>query len=227
MTPHNAIAPSTLTPQPLSHESLLRNLAWRYAVKKFDATKQISAQTWDALERSLVLTPSSFGLQPWKFVVVRDRTVREKLRAASWDQTQITDASHLVVFASRTSVTREEVQRHITRIAEIRGASLDSLDAYKNMMLGFIDKPTFDSKIWATKQAYIALGWFLFAAAQLGVDACPMEGIDPAKYNEILGLTSRGFTTNMVATAGYRAADDTFASLAKVRFKDSDVVEYV
>ena len=223
-----ATSPSALSPKPIDTAALISNLQWRYAVKKFDASKKIPAATWQALEHATVLSPSSFGLQPWRFVVVNDKPLREKLKAASWNQTQVTDASHLIVFARRTKLGAEDIQRYIDSIAATRGVPAASLDGYKNMMLGFANQPGFDTALWAAKQVYIALGVFLTAAANLGVDACPMEGIDPKQYDEMLKpALGSDYTTLCVATAGYRAADDAIAGMAKVRYAVGDVVKYV
>ncbi len=211
----------------MSAEAVVGQLGWRYATKKFDANRKIPEATWAALEQALVLSPSSFGLQPWRFVVVKDPAVRARLREASWNQTQITDASHMVVFARKTRTTPEDVERYVQRILEVRKAPAAALEDYKKMMLGFVTNPNLNLDSWASKQAYIALGVFLSAAAMLGVDACPMEGIDPAVYDQVLGLPAQGYSALVVATAGYRASDDWLASLPKVRFPQADVVKHV
>lgn len=222
------IAPAAVAPKPVDPAALLSNLQWRYAVKKFDAGRKIPAATWQALEQATVLSPSSFGLQPWRFVVVHDTAIRAKLKAASWNQSQVTDASHLIVFARRTSLGAQDVQRYIDSIAKVRGVPVASLDGYKNMMLGFAQQPGFDTGLWASKQVYIALGVFLAAAANLGIDACPMEGIDPKQYDELLKpALGSDYTTLCVATAGYRASDDAIAGMAKVRYPIDDVVKYL
>jgi nitroreductase len=211
-----------------SPASIEQHLSWRYAVKKFDATKKIPAEQWALLEQSLVLSPSSFGLQLWKFIVVSDPALRAKLLPLSWNQNQVVDASHLVVFARRSSVTPKDAERLIARIAEVRSAPLASLDGYKNMMLGFVTNPQpgFDGGAWMARQVYIALGFFLSTAALLGVDACPMEGINTQGYDEVLGLGAQGYTSLCVATAGYRASDDAHAKLAKVRFPAAELIEH-
>jgi nitroreductase len=212
---------------PVSIADSVAALQWRYAVKKFDPSRTIPADTWKALESALHLSPSSYGLQPWKFVIVRDPALRQTLKAASWNQSQITDASHLVVFCSRVNLTADDVQRLIDRVAEVRGVPASALDGYKNMMLGSVTRNTPEANgEWATRQAYIALGQFLATAAHLGVDACPMEGFEPAKYDELLGLTAQGYAARVLATAGYRAADDPYAQNAKVRFPVEQVIEY-
>lgn len=215
--------------QPIAAETVLSALSWRYATKKFDPTRKISADQWATLEQALVMSPSSYGLQPWRFVVVDTPATREKLRGASWNQPQITDAARLVVFARRTTMTVQDVQKYIDRIVEVRGVPAAALDGFKNTMLGSVTTGVqgFDASAWAARQCYIALGIFLSSAAMMQIDACPMEGIETAKYDEILGLTSEGYAATVVATAGYRAADDTFATMKKVRFPLEQVIKHV
>jgi nitroreductase len=222
---------------PISESQLLSALNWRYATKKFDPVRKIPAATWSTLEQALVLSPSSFGLQPWKFIVVDDPAVRQKLAAASWGQTQPVDASHLTVFTVRQDLGEEQVDRHIARIAEVRGGTataargvtVESLAALKGMMMGSLAGAKKDGTLdsWQARQVYIALGQFMVAAAVLGIDTCPMEGIVPAQYDEILGLVGTGWTTLCVCPAGYRDAGDKYASAAKVRFPVSEVVKHV
>lgn len=215
--------------QPASPQALIDQLNWRYAVKRFDPTKKIPADTWAALEKALVLTPSSFGLQPWRFVVVVDQATREKLVPLSWKQTQPADCSHFVVFAARDTMTEHDIDRLISRTAELRGVGVETLAGYRKMMIGSLvtAAPGFNVKHWAALQAYIALGNFMTAAAMIGVDTCPMEGIEPAKYDELLGLPKEGYSTIVACAAGYRAADDKYAALPKVRFRDEEVIRRV
>lgn len=212
-----AISPNTIT----------EALEWRYATKRFDSTKKISAENWQALENSLRLAPSSFGLQPWKFLVVDDAQTRAALREHSWNQPQIIEASHMVVLCMKKNLGSKEVEQYVSLIAETRGLKVEQLADYKKMMLDFIsrDASQFDVNAWASKQLYIALGMFLQTAAMLGVDACPMEGINAAKYDEILGLSASGYGTVVVATAGYRSSQDPLAGMKKVRFQPAQVIE--
>lgn len=211
----------------ITTDHLIGQLRWRYATKQFDPAKKIPAETWAALEDVLVLAPSSFGLQPWSFVVVSDPAVREQLRAASWKQGQVVDASHLVVFAVYKENTPEQVDRHITAVAEATGQAADDprLAGLKKMILDF-SKVT-PNKEWNARQAYIALGGFMTSAALLGVDTCPLEGLDPAKYDEILGLSELGLATVVACAAGYRAEGDKYAAAPKVRFPKNEVIRYV
>lgn len=215
--------------KPVSNEIVLTQHRWRYATKKFDSARKISPEDWQALEQALVLTPSSFGLQPWRFIVVTDQRVKDQLVTASWNQRQVADASHVVVFAIRRNLGAVDIDRYVARIAEVRGVSAESLEGYRKMMLGSLTtpRPGFDVNDWAARQVYIALGNFMTTAAMLGIDACPMEGIEPGQYDEILGLAKNGYGAQVVATAGYRAADDKYAQLPKVRFAVSDVIQHV
>jgi len=209
-------------------QDLVEQLRWRYATQKFDPTKKIPAETWDALEHTLHLAPSSWGLQPWKFVVVTDPALRAQLLAASWNQKQIVEASHMVVFAYKKDLSVSHVERHIVHAAKVRGIPESELDSLKKMLVGFVGRAgkSFDINVWAKDQLYIALGCFLTAAAALGVDACPMEGIEPKKYDEILGLREEGYHSAVVATAGYRMADDKHAARPKIRFPKDEIITY-
>jgi nitroreductase len=208
---------------------VLQQLHWRYATKKFDPARTIPDETWQALEQSLVLAPSSFGLQPWKFFVVVNPELRQQLLEHSWGQTQVVDASHLVVFSIKKDVDIADVDRYVERIAEVQQTPIDQLQGLSNMIKGFLSQPPYplDINEWAKRQAYIALGQFMTCAAMLGIDTCPMEGFIPAKYDELLGLTEQGYAAVVLCPAGYRATDDRAASRPKVRFEPQDVVSYV
>lgn len=212
----------------ITGESLLQQLTWRYATKKFDPAKRVSAADWAVLEQALILTASSYGLQPWKFIVVTDPALKAKLRPASWNQSQVEDCSHLVVFTAKQEVSEADVDRFIARIAEVRGASVDSLAGYKGFMVGDLVNGARAAiiKEWAARQAYIAMGNLLTSAAVLGIDTCPFEGIEPAQYDEILGLVGSGYATVAACPVGYRAADDKYASAPKVRFQAKDVIDH-
>jgi nitroreductase len=213
--------------KPVSNEVVERQLGWRYATKVFDPAKKISEADWHTLERSLILTPSSFGLQPWQFYIVTDPDTKAKLKPVSWNQSQIVDASHLVVFAIKENLSVAEIDRYIARTAEVRGLTVESLAKFRQMMVGSLESPSFDINEWAARQVYIALGFFMASAAMLGIDTCPIEGFEPNKYDEILGLTPLGYRACVVAAAGYRSKDDRSATLPKVRFKTEDVVTHI
>jgi nitroreductase len=210
----------------IDRNQLIGQLNWRYATKQFDPQRKISTEEWAALEDALILTPSSYGLQPWKFVVVADPAVRERLVPASWGQRQVAEASHFVVFAIKKNLSEQDVDDHLGRIAEVRGVPRESLGQYRDMMVGSIVKGRDEVRRndWAAHQVYIALGNFLTSAALLGIDACPMEGIEPAKYDEILGLNKKGLSAVVAAAAGYRATTDKYSLAKKVRFSRDQVL---
>jgi len=213
---------------PITGTILTQQLKWRYATKKFDATKRIDPITWAALEESLVLTPSSYGLQPWKFLVITDPELKAKLRPVSWNQAQVEDCSHHVVFLVKKNLGLPEIEHFVDRMAEVRGVTRESLAMYRGYMVGDLAEGPRSKTIneWATRQVYIALGNFMTSAALLGVDTCPMEGLDPAKYDEILGLGDTTWATVCACPAGYRALDDKYATVPKVRFKTAELIEH-
>jgi nitroreductase len=213
----------------LSPASLLAHLQWRYATKVFDSTRIISLETWKALEETLVLTPSSYGLQPWKFFVITNHEMKSRLRSHSWNQAQVVDCSHYVVFASIKNIDEAHIDRHLDRAAKIRGLPVESLKTYRGMMVNdIVEGPRGQvCDEWAARQAYIALGNFMTAAALLYVDTCPMEGFVPLEYDKILGLEPRGLTATVCCAAGYRSASDKYAAMAKVRFDAAELIERI
>lgn len=212
---------------PVAPEVALRQLRWRYATKKFDSSRTIAPELWSVLEQALVLTPSSTGLQPWRFVVVTDPAMRQQLHSAAYNQPQILDASHLVVVCGKTPPTLADAERHVAHTAYVRGVPVESLGKFRQMVVGATNKPPELGAAWAARQAYIALGVFLTMAAMLGVDACPMEGFEPARFDEILDLKAKGVGSLALAAAGYRSPDDKYAALAKVRLPIDEVIERI
>jgi len=217
------------TSQAIDTTTLLSALHWRYATKVFDPAKKIPADIWKTLEETLVLTPSSFGLQPWKFFVITDDALRARLRPHAWDQAQVTDCSHFVVMAAELNVKEPFIDKHVSRIAEVRGMTADSLKSYREMMVGSLVTGPRSETIndWAARQVYIALGNFMTAAALLHVDTCPMEGFNPEEFDKILDLNAKNLRSVVCCPAGYRSESDKYVKLPKVRFKTEDVVEYI
>jgi nitroreductase len=201
-------------------EQLLEQLNWRYATKQFDPQRKISAADWATVESALQLSPSSGGLQPWKFIVVTDPAIRTKLLPATYGQPQIASASHLVVFASKNNFSEADVDAHLKNVSQIQGVPFEGLTPYRAMLIGGIVNSMDEAarNTWARNQTYIALGNLLASAALLGIDACPMEGFDRAQYDEILGLKAKGFASAVIATLGYRSAADKYSAAPKVRF---------
>jgi len=212
----------------MTTETVLHALRWRYATKVFDPKRKIPAEVWSALEECMILSPSSFGLQPYRFLVVQDPALREQLLPHAWNQRQIVDASHLVVFAVRTSVTEGEIDRFLDRIVEVRGVSRESLASYRSMMTGMLLDPAFRPMVvhWTARQAYLALGNLLTAAAVLGVDACPIEGFVPSEFDRILKLPEDGLTAVVCCALGYRDPNDKYARLPKVRAPREELIQY-
>ena len=209
----------------ITSQQLLDSLNWRYATKQFDPKRKINAQDWATLEAALLLSPSSGGLQPWKFIVVTDPDMRAKLLPASFGQPQITAASHLVVFASKNNLVEADVDALINRTVTTRGVPAESLATYRNMLVGGLVNSTDEPgrNAWARNQTFIPLGVLLTSAALLGIDACPMGGFDGAQYDEILGLKKDGYASAVIVTLGYRAASDKYAQATKVRFPKEKV----
>ena len=212
----------------LPPDQLLDALRWRYATKQFDATRKIPEDVWSCLEESLVLTPSSFGLQPWKFIVVANPALRAKLLPDSWNQQQVTDASHFVVLAARTDLTADDIETWVGRMAEVQGQALDAVAPLKGMIAGFAERMSVEERhAWNARQIYIALGQLMTAAAVLGIDTCPMEGISASAYDRILGLEASGYATAVACALGYRAESDKYAGMPKARFLRSKVVHHL
>lgn len=219
----NSAAAMTLSP-----DQLLDSLRWRYATKKFDVTRKISAATWDALEESLVLTPSSFGLQPWKFLVVADPGRRALLSAESWKQPQVTEASHYVVLTARTDLERKDIDAWMARMSEVQSSSLESVAPFKGVIEGFAQAMSHEARhAWNVRQVYIALGQLMASAAMLGIDTCPMEGLSATGYDHVLGLEGTGYATAVACALGYRAEDDRAANSPKARFDRSRVISHL
>ncbi len=209
----------------MKKSNIIENLEWRYATQKFDAERKVSEADFNELLEAARLAPSSYGLQPWKFVVVANPELRKKLREHAWNQPQITDASHLIVLATRTDVDENYVKRYVEEIAKQRGTTVEALKGAYDMMTGDVNSRSKDAVLeWSRHQVYIALGFLLFAAAQKRIDACPMEGFDRGKFDEVLELKKQNLASTVLFAVGYRTEDDKAAQNVKVRFDLKDVV---
>jgi nitroreductase len=212
----------------ISPNELLSALSFRYATKAFNPSKKIPTETWQAIEQSLVLTPSSFGLQPWKFLVIETPEIRENLKAASWGQGQVTDASHLVVFTVRTDLLATDIDSWIARLSEVQGTPAEALSGLSGMISSFSSRMSQpEQQAWNARQAYIALGQLMASAAVMGIDTCPLEGISPSDYDQILQLQGSGYTTVVACVLGYRSADDKYACMTKARFAAEKVISHL
>lgn len=208
--------------------TFIENQNWRYATKKFNSEKKISNSDLEILKQAIQLSSSSYGLQPYKVLIIENEEIRRQLQPASWGQSQITDASHLLVFASETNVDAEYITRYAENMAKTRNIPFDSVKGYADFMIGNIASLTPEKQIiWAQKQAYLALGNLLNAAAELKIDVTPMEGFLPEQYNEILGLKEKGLHATLVATIGYRHEEDETQHYAKVRKPITELFETI
>lgn len=198
--------------------TLIENLNWRYATKKFDATKKIAKKDLELLKEAVRLSASSYGLQPYHIILVENEELRTNIKAAAYNQSQITDASDVLIFANITSVGSKEITDYIENMASIREIPTTNLAGFENMMntimTGFSPE---EKEIWSAKQTYIALGTLLSAAADLKIDATPMEGFDKKAINKILKLDEKGLSATLIVTLGYRHDADTTQHLRKVR----------
>lgn len=204
---------------------IIESLNWRYATKEFDATKNISNEDLDEIIEAFRLTSSSFGLQPWKLVIVENKQIREKLLHVSWSQKQIVDASHLLVFTRILNVWEKHIDKFLDISCKITCATREQLKWYEDMMKGFIWNMNEDQeKKWADEQVFIALWNLLTVLAEKRIDSCAIWGFDPIKYDEILGLKEKGLASVVVLPIWYRSSNDKYCKKPKVRFSKEEIV---
>lgn len=210
-------------------KNIIDSLKWRYAVKKFDPTKKVSDKDLDILKEALVLSPSSFGLQAWKFLFITDQTLKEKLRAHSWNQAQISECSHLVVLCNLEKIDGEFLDKFIKLNEEKGTRPAGSLDGYRKIIYDNVVDPNSNNgqnqKEYMQNQVFIALGNLMTVAASLGIDTCPIGGFDPVQYDEILGLKEKGLQSCVICPIGYRSDEDSHQDDPKIRFDTSDLIE--
>lgn len=198
--------------------SYLEALQWRYATKKFDPSKRVSETDLATLKEAIRLSASSYGLQPYSVLVISDKELREKLRPACWNQPQITDASHVFVFAGKKDFDHSLIDSYLELVSTTRNLPLDSLAGYGDFMKSkLLDLPQPSKASWASHQAYLAAGNFLSAAAALNIDTCPMEGFEREAVDTLLNLPDRGLTTALIVPVGYRSESDQTQYYKKVR----------
>ncbi len=209
-------------------QTIIEDLNWRYATKKYDTTKKIPQDQIDILIEALRLSPSSFGLLPFKILMIESAEIREKLKPYSWNQSQITDASHLLVFCSLREMTDVYIDQHTELVEMTRSLEKGQLQGFANFVKGKVnEKSKVDQYEWNARQSYIALGILMQSCAALRIDATPMEGFEPEKYNEILGLNDKNLDATLVCALGYRSEEDTNQHLKKVRKPMTDFLEIV
>lgn len=204
--------------------TFIENQNWRYATKKFDASKKITAEDFDVLKEAMRLSSSSYGLQPYTIIIVENPEIRAQIKDAAWGQTQVTDASHLIVFASRTNIEEKELDDYFDNISQTRNIPLDALAGYAGFMKSkILTQSPEQIAVWNAKQTYLAMANLLNAAAELKIDATPMEGFEPAKVNEILGLDKLGLHASLLTPIGYRHQDDDTQHYKKVRKQSNEL----
>ncbi len=200
-------------------------LEWRYATKKFDTSKELGAADLEYILNAGNLAATSYGLQPFNIIVVTDHEKKQALMANAYGQGHVGENSALIVLAARTDVDATFITKYTQRIESVRNLPAGSVDGYKDMMVGHLTNLTAEARlVWAQKQAYVALGTMMVAAAEKGVDHCAMEGFDPIKFNEVLGLDALNLHATVILPVGYRSAEDSTSAYKKVRRELGDIV---
>jgi len=212
----------------MTRDELLESLKWRYAVKQFDPSKKISSKDLGALLESLRFSPSSFGLQAWKFLVVESDDLKQRLKTQSWNQNQVDTCSHYVVFTTLKEVSPDYVDECVKQMSELRGTEVDALKGYRDVIVNYVSKAMKPAEVqaWTQRQSYIAMGFLMLAAAALKVDTCPMEGINPTEYDKILGLENSDYKTVAAVALGYRHTEDKYQKHPKFRFSQEQIIEF-
>lgn len=207
---------------------IIKKLEWRYAVKKFNPDKFLSEEKLDKLKQAFNLTATSYGLQPIKLLVVNNKVLQQELVKFSYGQKQVAEASHVFVICIEKQIDKKFIHDYFARVQQIRNTSDEILDPFKGALVeSFSKKEREEVKSWATNQAYLALGTLLTVCALEEIDACPMEGFQPNSYDELLGLDQLKLTSVLVLPVGYRANDDMFATLKKVRRDLDDSIIHI
>ena len=198
--------------------NFIESQKWRYATKKFDATKKITAEDFEILKDAIQLSTSSYGLQPYRIFIIENPELRKQLQPFAWGQSQIVEASQVIVFANITNFGEAEIDQYISNLAQTRGIPAESVKGYADFMkMKITDLAEDDRNNWTSKQTYLALGNLLNAAAELKIDVTPMEGFEPEKVNELLGFNELGLNASLIATIGYRHEEDATQHYKKVR----------
>ncbi|OIQ20192.1 MAG: NAD(P)H-dependent oxidoreductase [Flavobacterium sp. MedPE-SWcel] len=202
----------------------IENLRWRYATKKYDANRKVSNENLKTLKESVRLSVSSLGLQPYKVFIIEDPEIRQKLQPLAYNQSPITEASHLFVFANEVSINEKHINNYIDNIITTRGVSRESITPFVNMMEGFLGQLDETNRgLWASKQTYLAMNSLITTAAVLKIDATPMEGFNKEAFNDVLGLNEMGLSAAVVAAIGYRHEEDIYQHMKKVRKSENEL----
>ncbi|WP_127844761.1 NAD(P)H-dependent oxidoreductase [Psychroflexus aestuariivivens] len=209
-------------------EKYIEDLHWRYATKKFNPEKELKEEDLNKLLEAVRLSASSYGLQPYKILVIKDPELREKLKSAAFGQPQITDSSYLLVFCYITKIDQDYLDEFIKNNAETRNKSVEDFDGMKEMIQNSVLTFSQNNKeVWASRQAYIAIGNLLSAAANMKIDACPMEGFNPSEFDKILDLETKNLKSVALTTLGYRSEDDQLQDAKKVRKSSKELFTHL
>lgn len=212
----------------LEFMSSIKNLEWRYAVKKFDSNKHLSSTQINTLKEAFNLTATSYGLQPIKLLIIKNKDLQKQLVEHSWNQQQVAQASHVLIICIQTNLNEIDVENYFTRVKEIRNTPDDILNPFKTYLKDAIGSKTKEElNDWAKNQAYLALGNLLTVCAYEQIDSCPMEGFEPKKYDELLKLDEKNLQSALVLPVGFRADDDFMKDLKKVRKPLEESVEEI
>lgn len=207
---------------------LIKNLTWRYATKKFDKTKKVSAKDIESIKHCIQLSASSYGLQCYKVLIIENEQLRKGLKLYAWNQSQITDASHLFVFCNYKNIENNDVDKFIELTRKERGLKLEDVKGYGDFIkMKLAEETTQEQNNWLTRQVYIALANLLTACAELKIDACPMEGFEAEEFNKLLGLDQKGLEACVLATIGYRDESDETQNYPKVRKPMNELYEII
>ena len=207
------------------NSEIIEKLKWRYATKKFDTSKKLSEEKLNILKEAFNLTATSYGLQPLKMLVISNPEIQEQLMPFSMDQPQVKDASHVLVLCMEAKISSQYIMEHFSRVEATQNTSREILDPFQDFLVtSFAQKESEEITLWTVNQAYLAMGNLLTVCALEDIDACPMEGFDPEKYDELLQLHKLGLRSVLVLPVGYRAQDDEFSEMKKVRRGVEEVV---
>jgi nitroreductase/dihydropteridine reductase len=205
--------------------SIIDSLNWRYATKRMNS-QTVPSEKIDILLEAIQLSASGFGLQPYKVFVIDSPELKAQIQPIAYGQPQVTEASHVLVFAAWNEITQEKIDSFIQLVADTRNAPIEALKDYKNAIVGsMLNLPKEIQANWADRQVYLAMGTALVAAAELQIDTTPMEGFVPAKLDELLGLSAQGLHSVLMLTVGYRdEANDFMTGAAKVRYPKNELI---
>ncbi len=204
---------------------IIEKLKWRYATKKFDESKQLSNNQIHVLKEAFNLTATSYGLQPIKMLVIENKALRENLVKHSYNQTQVLEASHLLVICIQEQIFEEDVNAFFNNIKDTRNTSEEILAPFRENLINMLTNMSIqEQQQWSKNQAYIALGNLMTVCAIEGIDACPMEGFNPVAYDQELNLKQKGLKSALLLPVGFRAEDDMFSSFQKVRMQLKDTI---